>query len=258
MVKSAVTDIVSPTVTTDDPYGLTNKVSFHFKQWLDCFNRRSLQTSNKLILYSSLCVSVITCSNVCFERCLQFRFNSIHVFFHDAVDTSSLSCLCNSHTEAVFCVIFEQRVSPCNTFTLIICSKWVGWSSGAVDHGAACSVSYEHVTTKQLGNKSVVWSFTTSWAASGYFEVRSFQRYTCNSIWITILWLFRCVLVQIVSHWLLLHLCSDWLSCEGSWVFLSAITNWTYCHTYTTAYAVFSSKLDSELQTFCLSLAIEW
>ena len=248
MIKSAVANIICPAIATDDPYGLGDEVSLHFEQNFDIFVGRSFNILDEGVYNSTLCISVITCCDISLEVCCKSIFNLVHVLFHCLEDLAGLVGLCNSHTEAVFSIIFEQGVSPCNTVAILVRNKWCGRCSRAVDHGAACCVGNEHILTEQLGSQSVVWSFTASWAAAGYFEVRHQEGCTSNCVLVAILSLVFCFLVEVISK-RFCTFCFNDVNCRKSLCR-------TCIDTYTTAYAVHRRELDSVNESIFLGTLI--
>ena len=119
MVESAVTDIISPAVSTEDPYGLLSEeilTSDDLSTDLSFFE--SLNESLTCCLGS---VYIVKCCEPSLSCCLNsIRYACSYELFNVSLDLSS-SCLnSHSHTETVLSIVLEQGVAPCRSVSFFV------------------------------------------------------------------------------------------------------------------------------------------
>ena len=109
MVKTTVSDVVSPTVTTEDPYGLLVEVRLLCKDCLCLVTATSFESSDE-----SLCSILVLCA--VFLSIQPSLSSCLYVFLLCVCcEICNLSCqvfpdlvLSDEHTKSVLCVIFEE------------------------------------------------------------------------------------------------------------------------------------------------------
>ena len=119
MIKSAVTDIVCPTVTAEDPYGLLAQVFLLLEDCLGCCAAVLLegfdQSCRGSLVGFAVSHGVQPCLCCVLERCTCFG-KGLDVFCQILADL----LLTDEHSESVLCVVFEQRVAPCGSLTFLV------------------------------------------------------------------------------------------------------------------------------------------
>ena len=120
MVESAVTDIVSPAVSAEDPYCLLAEEVF------TCYDVSSdscsFECSNESLACLLRTIDTVECFDPCISSSLYFiRYACSYELFNVSFHLSSACLDSHSHTETVLSVVFEQRVAPCRSVTFSIC-----------------------------------------------------------------------------------------------------------------------------------------
>ena len=127
MVNAAETDIVSPSVTTEDPLGFLSQEVFALQDFLSFLASAGFQSSNQLICSS-------TVGSAYAEGIQPFLTGSLNVFFicssnqslYFGLQTVTQSLLSQEHTVTELSVILEQRVGPCRTLSFSVYSVRCG------------------------------------------------------------------------------------------------------------------------------------
>ena len=185
VIQSAVTDIVSPAVTTKDPLGTFNEelfvvvdglslslpLLFQLGAELRAFQRSRLPSpTSALAIQSSIAAfrSALTESN---------GFHFLSQAFTNGFDTEI-------HTQTIFSIVFEQGVSPGRTMTLMVLGVRHGRSGSTPNGGAARSVSNHHAVTIELGYQFSIRSFAAACAGTGELKQRLFELAALNGVFI--------------------------------------------------------------------------
>ena len=180
VVQTAVTDIVSPAVTTEDPLRFFNQLIFVF------------QYVGNDVLSFCICASIAFQCSYQSVGCFSGFFTIEHCFNPSINNTCNGSVDCfqvfqfffqtvshlfnsGSHTQTIFCVVFEQGVSPSGTTAIFICCVRHRRCGTTPDGGAACCVCNVHSITKQLCYQFCVRCFATACACAGEFQQRLFE-----------------------------------------------------------------------------------
>ena len=112
MIKTAETDIISPAVTAEDPYGLLGEVVLVLKDisLLIALAVALFELSNECSSCSCILSTVVYCCEVLISSCLDLSrclvACSDFLYFLDESLTDSL--LTEIHTETVLSVVLEQ------------------------------------------------------------------------------------------------------------------------------------------------------
>ncbi len=112
MVKTAKSDIISPAVAAEDPYGLLGEVVLVLKDICASIAlvRALLELSNECSCCSCILSTVVNCCEVfissCLELCGCLVVCSNFLYFLNESLTDSL--LTEIHTETVLSVVLEQ------------------------------------------------------------------------------------------------------------------------------------------------------
>ena len=109
MVNTTESDIISPSVTTEDPLGFLGQIIFLSKDFFSSVTSACFQSSDELVCCCTVCCSNRECIQpflTSFFNCfvLAFCFNSFNFCF-EAITDSSLS---KKHTITKLSVVFEQ------------------------------------------------------------------------------------------------------------------------------------------------------
>ena len=174
MVKSAVTDIVSPAVAAEDPLALLGEVV------LSCENlandavlcRALLKSAYQLLGSSCVCLAVVLSSEILVDECLSVIMSDLACFLQLLLNSLSQSVLSQEHTVTELCVILEQGVSPSRTLAFLVGGVRSGRLRTCPDRGAARSVCDVHSVAEQLSNDLSVRSLAAACACAGEFKQR--------------------------------------------------------------------------------------
>ena len=112
MVKTTETDIVSPTITTEDPYRFLSKVILLSKYFWSCWASICcclFKFCNKSFCSWCVCLSIILCLKVLSCCCLKAVCCLIRCshFFDLGNSLVTKNLLSKIHTKTMFCVILE-------------------------------------------------------------------------------------------------------------------------------------------------------
>ena len=180
VVKSAVTDIVSPAVAAEDPNGLLDKavgrrvdlVQGSFK-----FAARVLYSGRQKFgyLFSRLFGNfrVLSVCEPFGEGLFQLAFSAESESLFDSIGKfcSSLT-VSKVDTVTEFGVVFKQAVSPSGTFAFGVLGVRTGRRAAAVNGRATGRVGNYHAVAEHLGNDLDVRSFAAACASARELEQR--------------------------------------------------------------------------------------
>ena len=123
MVKTAETDIVCPSVTAEDPYGLLGEVILLSEDFLSIIAAALFKLSYKSICCSAVLLAVIYCCKVSIcgslDLCADAFFSCKSRNLLNKVISERL--LAEVHTVTVLCVILKEGVCPCRALAVLIC-----------------------------------------------------------------------------------------------------------------------------------------
>ena len=123
MVNAAESDIVSPSVTTEDPLGFLSEEVFLCKDLFALVTSASFQSSYQLISCSTVgcsnSISIKPFLSCSFYICVLTVSNDILNFLFQSATDSVLS---EQHTVTKLSCILEQGVGPCRTMSLLVYS----------------------------------------------------------------------------------------------------------------------------------------
>ena len=120
VVNTAETNIISPTVTTDNPYGFFNQIVGDFTQMLSFFTvyccQFSAQSSHIVALSVNFHIIRLRITQNLFSNFAQFCFHR----FQQGFGCNFFVVDRNTHTQTKFSIVFKQRVCPSRTMTFFI------------------------------------------------------------------------------------------------------------------------------------------
>ena len=150
VVKTAEADIISPTVTTQNPNRFLDEVISQNVQLLSFFSINSSQFSaqffNIIALSINFCISLLRVSQNLISNVAQLSLQT----FKQRFCGSGLLVNREAHTQTKLGVIFKQRVSPSRSMTFFIFCIRCGRQVTGVNRRASGSVSNNHTVTKEL------------------------------------------------------------------------------------------------------------
>ena len=172
VVETTVTDVVCPTVTTEDPHGLLHEVVGEFVAEADrcvvgCTGEGCLQGGNVFTLGLDAGFVGLILGR---ELFLEFGRN-VHGF-EEAQSLLGMLRDSEAHTETEFGVVFEEAVGPSGAAAFLVLCPRSGREVTAVNGGATRSVGDNHAVTEQLRNETHVSGFAAACAGAGEFEQR--------------------------------------------------------------------------------------
>ena len=211
VVKTAVTDIVSPTVSTEDPLALlSGKVSISY----DVVFLLSLYTASwKCLNHSSCCLSilawVLSCIKILLNNFLSISIYLIHKLLSTVNNSHSKSLCSKCHTVAILSIILEKWVSPGRTSTSLVNCIWVSRWRTAPDWRTTCCICNKHSITEHLSNKLSIRSLTTTCTSTRELKVRLSE---LTSLWCNCIELSKYIFVKlkcstVIETLLFYHLC---------------------------------------------------
>ena len=178
MVQTAVTNVVRPAITTDNPDALLHQVVSH---------REELLATRAAILFKD-CLELLNADALIFDAFLighlrftdgyqqvalaGHRFNGVVQQF-ERVLGELVNGQAHAHTE--LCIIFKQGVRPGRTTTIIARRIRRSRQVPAINGGATGRVGNDHAVAKELRGQLDVRGFTTACAGAGEFEHRGQQ-----------------------------------------------------------------------------------
>ncbi|CDD35973.1 unknown [Roseburia sp. CAG:309] len=130
VIQTTKSDVVSPTVTTEDPYGLLSKVLFLIKDFLGKLTASGssfFDLSNHCFCSSSICFCIIFCLKVFIYSSFQFSrcFIGSSQFFYFVHGLLTKNFLTNVHTKTMLSIVLEQGVCPSRTlFGIFVYRIW--------------------------------------------------------------------------------------------------------------------------------------
>ena len=173
VVNATETDVVCPTVTTEDPLGLLAEVILVVEDVLSVsiVTVASFKSSDELLGSRSVQSGGILGCKVVSDSFLHFILLSY--FCKSFCGSNQTVAKCSGsefHTITELCVILEQGVSPCRSLTLFVYGVRSRRGRTAPDRGTTGSICDIHSVTEQLGNKLSVRSLTTTCTCAGELE----------------------------------------------------------------------------------------
>ena len=173
VVETTETDIVSPTVATEDPHGFLSEVVFFSEDRLASIAINLFEFCNVCFGSFFVCSTIVEGVNP--SLCSSFELcgstfackNSLSLseeFFTDGL-------LTEVDTETVFCVVFKEGVAPSRTTTgFTVYSVRSGRCGAAPNGGTTGCVGNIHSFAEELSDESGVRSFSTTCAGTGELE----------------------------------------------------------------------------------------
>ena len=121
MVHAAESDIICPSVSTEDPLGLLGKEVFILHDILAYFAVLSFQNSNQLIGSSSVGHTAVEGIQIFLACSLNRIVGSVRKnAFHLLLQAASQRLLSEQHTHTELSVVLEQGVIPCRTSAVLV------------------------------------------------------------------------------------------------------------------------------------------
>ena len=169
MIQTAVTDIVSPSVSAESPYGflyqevlqLHDSFTKHVYNFIRCAH--VFDRVDDLVALCSGFSAVILVFQPFFDRFFQLFIDiQFHQSFHVMLDFFSHLFCSQQHTVTILSVVFKQRICPCRTSAVLILAVRHGWSRCTPDGRTSCCVSDQHTIAEQLCYQFDIRSFTAS------------------------------------------------------------------------------------------------
>jgi len=184
VVQAAVSDIIGPTVSTDDPYGLLHEVVFQFIYlvqqlfvWTGGLRQREHERRAKRFIHFFGFLGVVALGNPSLEGRFRLFIQSVlDSVFHQHGDFVTRSGDGERDTVSVFGVIFEQRIRPSGSFSFRVRTVRRGGGASAVDGRTAGRVGDDHPFSEKLGQQSQVRGFSTAAARAVVFKERLIEQ----------------------------------------------------------------------------------
>ena len=183
VVKSAVADVVSPAVATENPHGFLNEAILFLQNFLYksvCIATAvcaTFKTFHKVCSGNFACFGVVFVGNPSLAGVYAFFvsrpfFGKSVNLFHKACSALNVSKV---DTVTEFGIVFKQTVCPGRSVSVFV--HGIGTCGGrtAVDGRTSRSVSNNHSVAEQLRYKFNIRCFATSCASAGEFKQRLFE-----------------------------------------------------------------------------------
>ena len=151
VVNSTESDIVSPSVTTEDPLGFLRKEVFIFQQFcsLSTSAVTVFQSFYKLVCSCSVCCTYWECIQIFLSCCFHIIVCTVlYKFLYRCFESFTDRILCKKHTISKLCVILKQWVRPCRTSSLwVYCIRCRRWRV-TPDRRTSCCICNVHSVTE--------------------------------------------------------------------------------------------------------------
>ena len=117
-----------------------------------------------------------------FESFLEFRAGDIHSVVNVFFEEVAFCFFSQEHTEAIFCIVFEEGCRPSRAVTLTVLRVTAVRCTAAPNTGATMRVGYHHAIAKELRNDFTIRCFSTTCASAGEFKQRLFELAANNCV----------------------------------------------------------------------------
>ena len=146
MIQSTESDVISPSVSAENPLWLFSEEIFIIYDILTYFTVTSRKCRYQLICSSSICSSTGKGIKPFLTYCLHFfgSFIRCRDRFYFCFQSISDRFVCKHHTVTKLCVIFKEGVRPCRSFTFCVHSVRCRWWWVTPDRRTSCCVRNIH------------------------------------------------------------------------------------------------------------------
>ena len=176
MVQTAETDVVSPTVTTEDPLALLHQVILQVNDLLAVVTTAFLASGHNLVGQLGSSNTALTVVDPLLEEVFEFLVAAVAVgdcFLHDALHSVAHLAGSGGHTETELGVVLEQAVGPSHTLAAsAVLAVRSGRRRTTVDGGTTGSVGHDHSLTEELRDGLDVRRLTATGTSTAELEQR--------------------------------------------------------------------------------------
>ena len=173
MVQTTKADVVSPTITTNNPNALLNEDVSHAQQ----VGQTALEVPNAMLFASQqifdACLQLFHTTTLCLDVGIGHLVGVEDAVYQNGAQhithfAQRVRCCFQTlvqryaHAHAKFRIVFKQRVGPGLTTALYILRPWRCGQVTTVNGGAACSVSNDCPVAKEAAEQAKVWCLTTT------------------------------------------------------------------------------------------------
>ena len=120
MVNTAVTDIVSPSVTTEYPLGLLGQELLLLKDLLSCIGAVSFESCYQSIRSCAVLSACHEGVDPLLSGCLDVVACCLSKSLDLGLEICSQGLVCKKHTITKLCSVLKQGVGPCRAVTLVV------------------------------------------------------------------------------------------------------------------------------------------